>query len=370
MKRAAALLLLPLLAALCCFPAFAAEDALADAADETGEALFSLLDDETAALVEAFGADGFSPSKVFDVSWDAIGAFFSETFGDALRGQWRSFALSLALLLFVACLRTLLHRDGADAAFDLLSLCAVTTQTAAALHTFVSAAAATLQTAGTFMQGFIPVYAGLLAFSGHAGAALSYQMLSFALAQGISAFASRLCVPLLGLFFCLSIAFSCGDTVRAPSFLGAVNKGTALLLGLFSGVFTGVLSIRQVLFRAADSAALKGARFLVSSLVPVVGGAMSDAYSAVLCSIDLIKGSAVVFAFLVLLAVHLPVVLALLMSCLACAALKTAASLLGEEKLAALYQSFETGVRLLLLLNVFECFLLLITTGLTLQLRQ
>ena len=97
---------------------------------------------------------------------------------------------------------------------------------------------------------------------------------------------------------------------------------------------------------------------------------MSDAYSAVLCSIDLIKGSAVVFAFLVLLAVHLPVVLTLLLSCVSCGALKTAAALFGEEKLSALYQSFETGVRLLLLLNVFECFLLLITTGLTLQLRQ
>ena len=369
-RRAAALILLLLLVFLCRIPVCAAQDALQETADETGDALFSLLDDETAEIVSAFGADGFSPDRVFDVSWDAIRAFFSDTLRDVLQGQGRSFALSLALLLLIACLKSLLRGDGTDAAFDLLSLCAVTTQLAVSMHTFVSAAAAALQTAGTFMQGFIPVYAGLLAFSGHAGAALSYQTLCFALAQGISAFASRLCVPLLGLFFCLAIAFSCSETVRAPAFLSAVNKGAALLLGLFSGVFTGVLSIRQVLFRAADSAALKGARFLVSSLIPVVGSAMSDAYSAVLCSIDLIKGSAVVFAFLVLLAVHLPVVLTLLLSCLSCGALKTAASLFGEGKLSVLYQSFETGVRLLLLLNVFECFLLLITTGLTLQLRQ
>ena len=371
MKRGVPVLLLLLAAApLFLLPVSAAQDGLGEAAKETGDALFSLLDEETAQTVSGFGADTFSPDRVFDVSWDAIRAFFSETLRDTLAGQGRAFALSLALLLLIACLKTLLRGDGADTAFDLLSLCAVTTQTAASLHTFVSAAAAALQTAGTFMQGFIPVYAGLLAFSGHAGAALSYQTLCFALAQGISAFASRLCVPLLGLFFCLAIAFSCSDSVRAPAFLGAVNRGAAILLGLFSGVFTGVLSIRQVLFRAVDSAALKGARFLVSSLIPVVGSAMSDAYSAVLCSIDLIKGSALVFAFLVLLAVHLPVVLTLLLGCLSCGALKTTADLLGEARLAVLYQSFETGIRLLLLLNVFECFLLLITTGLTLQLRQ
>ena len=76
-RRAAALILLLLLVFLCRIPVCAAQDALQETADETGDALFSLLDDETAEIVSAFGADGFSPDRVFDVSWDAIRAFFS-----------------------------------------------------------------------------------------------------------------------------------------------------------------------------------------------------------------------------------------------------------------------------------------------------
>ena len=370
MKRYVLLFLLTM-GLLLSMPVFACgvQDELSDAATQTGDALYALVDDDTMQTLQDFGLADFSAEDVFDVSWNSIRSFFSDTLHDSLSNQWRSFAQSLSLLLLIVCFKILLpHTDSGDA-FDLPALCAVTIQTAAGLHTFVSAAAAVLKTAAVFMQGFIPIYAALLAFSGHAGAALSYQTLCFALAQGISLFASDFCIPLLGLFFCLAISFSLNETIDTPAFLSGVGKASTVVLGLFSGVFAGVLSIRQVLAGAADSVAGKSVRFLVSSLIPVVGSAMSDAYSAVLSSIDLIKGSAVVFAFLVLLVLHLPVLLQLLLGRIGCSVLSSLAQMLGEKRLAVLYQSFAAGVRLLLLLTVFECFLLLITTGLTLQLR-
>ena len=364
------LLLALLLCFLFAFPVCAAQDELDAAAAKTGENLFSLVDGETMETLEDFGLTDFSATQVFDVSWRSIRAFFSGTLRQSLQNQSRSFAGSLALLLLLVCVRTLIPKnDGADA-FGLVSLCAVTAVTAASLHTFVSAAAAVLKTAAVFMQGFMPVYAGLLAFSGRPGAALSYQTLCFALAQGISLFAANWCVPLLGLFFCLSVSFSLNETVNTPAFLGAVNKVSGVVLGLLSGAFSGVLSFRQVIAGAADSAAGKSVRFLLGSLVPVVGSAVSDAYSAVLGSIDLIKGSAVVFAFLVLLVLHLPVLLQLLLGRIGCGVLSSLASMLGEKRLSVLYSAFACGVRLLLLLVFFECFLLLITTGLTLQLQR
>lgn len=370
MKRRLFVLILFALLFCCAFPAAGAQDELSAAAAETGDALFSLLDDDTAKAVEDFGFSGFSSSEVFNPSWGGIRAFFSGTLHDSLRAQGRACALSLSLLLLATCLRALLQAEGENGAFDLLVLCAVTVQMAAMLHTYVSAAAALLQKAGVLMQGFVPVYAGLLAFSGHPGAALSYQSLCFALAQAISWCASQLFVPLLGFFFCLGISFSLNDMISTPAFLSAVNKASTLGLGLASGVFAGVLSIRQVLSGAADSAALRGARFLVGSLVPVVGSAMSDAYSAVLCSIDLIKGSALLFLFAALLALHLPVMLQLLIGRVCCGVLASLAGMFGETRLSVLYQTFAAGVRLLLVCSVFECFLLLVSTGLTLQLRQ
>lgn len=370
MKRTAVVFFLVLL--LLCFGAFSAaavQDELFDAAAQTGDQLFALVDDETGQTLSSFGLDDFSPESVFDVSWQSVRAFFSNTLSASLNAQWRSFTVSLSLLLVLAVCGVLLAgSDGADA-FELFSLCAVTVHTAGSLHTYVSAAASVLQTAAGFMKGFVPVYAALLAFSGRAGAALSYQTLCFSLAQGISAFASGWCVPLLGLFFCLAISFSLNETIRTPAFLSGVNKAASVVLGLAAGLFSGVLSVRNVLAGAADTVAGKSARFLVSSLVPVVGSAISDAYSAVVGSIDLIKGSAVVFAFFALLVLHLPVLLQLLLCRVGCGVLASFSQMLGQSRLSVLYQSFACGVRLLLLFTVFECFLLLIATGLTLQLH-
>ena len=370
MKRILFALVLFLLLFGCTFCAFAVQDELSEAAAETGETLFSLLDDDTAETLEDFGLSNFSSDNVFDLSWGGVRTFFSNSLRESLLSQRRACALSLSLLLLVACLRALLQAERENGAFDLLSLCAVTSQMAVMLHTYVSAAAALLQKAGTFLQGYIPVYAGLLAFSGHPGAAFSYQTLCFALAQAISWFASQLFVPLLGFYFCLGISFSLNETIHTPAFLSAVNKASAVGLGLTSGLFVGVLTIRQVFSGAVDSASLRGARFLVGSLIPIVGSSMSDAYSAVLSSIDLIKGSALVFLFAALLTLHLPVLLQLLIGRICCGVLGSLAQMFGETRLSVLYQTFAAGVRLLLLFSVFECFLLLISTGLTLQLQQ
>ena len=147
MKRTAVVFFLVLL--LLCFGAFSAaavQDELFDAAAQTGDQLFALVDDETGQTLSSFGLDDFSPESVFDVSWQSVRAFFSNTLSASLNAQWRSFTVSLSLLLVLAVCGVLLAgSDGADA-FELLSLCAVTVHTAGSLHTYVSAAASVLQT--------------------------------------------------------------------------------------------------------------------------------------------------------------------------------------------------------------------------------
>ena len=144
MKRILLFLMLVVLLCGCAFCAAAAQDELSEAAAETGDALSALLDDDTARALEDFGWASFSSGGVFDLSWSGVRAFFSDTLRDSLRSQSRACALSLSLLLLVACLRALLQAERENGAFDLLSLCAVTVQTAAMLHTYVSAAAALL----------------------------------------------------------------------------------------------------------------------------------------------------------------------------------------------------------------------------------
>ena len=54
-------------------------------------------------------------------------------------------------------------------------------------------------------------------------------------------------------------------------------------------IFTGLLSIQSVVGSSADTLTSKTAKYVISNCVPVVGGAVSDAYSTVKGSLSLLK---------------------------------------------------------------------------------
>lgn len=71
--------------------------------------------------------------------------------------------------------------------------------------------------------------------------------------------------------------------------------------------FVGLLSIKGLLAGAADSAVAKGAKFLIGSFVPVVGGAVSDALGSIVSSLSLVRGATGAFGILAVLLIALPV---------------------------------------------------------------
>ena len=71
---------------------------------------------------------------------------------------------------------------------------------------------------------------------------------------------------------------------------------TVLLL-----VFVGYLTVSGVIAGTADAVAVKAAKFTVSSMVPVVGGILSDAAETVLAGAGILKNAVGVFGMLVIL---------------------------------------------------------------------
>ncbi|MPN28456.1 hypothetical protein SDC9_175898 [bioreactor metagenome] len=74
-------------------------------------------------------------------------------------------------------------------------------------------------------------------------------------------------------------------------------------------IFTGLLSLQSFLSAAADGAAVKTAKFLVGSFIPVVGSVLTDALSAMQGSLHIIKASVGSFGILVAVLTFLPVLL-------------------------------------------------------------
>ena len=87
---------------------------------------------------------------------------------------------------------------------------------------------------------------------------------------------------------------------------GAINKACSWLLGLAATLFVGLLSLQGLVGAAADSLAGRAIRFSLSSFVPVVGGALSEAFSSVQGCLQLLKSTLGGFGILATALIALP----------------------------------------------------------------
>ena len=94
------------------------------------------------------------------------------------------------------------------------------------------------------------------------------------------------------------------------------NEGLKRLAGVLKWVVTtvltillltyvGYLTVSGVVAGTADAVAVKAARFTVSSMVPVVGGILSDAAETVLAGAGVLKNAVGVFGMLTILSICL-----------------------------------------------------------------
>src|SRR5690606_42087626 len=72
---------------------------------------------------------------------------------------------------------------------------------------------------------------------------------------------------------------------------GLLPHGALTVLGLGFTVFLGVMVIRGAIAPVADGVALRAAKFLAGTFIPVVGGMMADAVEVVVGGSLLVKNA-------------------------------------------------------------------------------
>lgn len=172
----------------------------------------------------------------------------------------------------------------------------------------------------------------------------------------------RILVPGIYLYLALSV----GNGVTGENLL----KNTAdTLKGFLSWClktllicFTSFLSLTGVISGTTDAAALKAAKVTMSSVVPVVGGILSDASEAVLVSAGLVKNTAGLYGIFVVLALFLRPFLQIGIHYLIFKLTGMICSIFSGNRTLNVIQSFGSALGFLLGMTAAECIMLLIST--------
>lgn len=317
-KKILALLLAFLFLPAFCLPALA-EGNGGDPFD-TGAQLDALGRDELMDSVPEEARELMEESGVYDLSVSNLLHLSPREF---FRAVWNAFvrqlgapARTLGSILGIILLCLLLNGvrqaawDGAlTQVFGTVSVLCVVLSVAKPILDCIAATTQAIRDASFFMASFVPVFSAALMASGQPATGAAYNVYLFSACQVVGQAASQTLVPLLSAYLALCIVGALVPEINIASAAAMVKNVASWALGLICTLFIALLSVQTLVSTGADSATTKTAKFMLGSFVPVVGGALSEAFSAAQGCLRLIKTSVGVYGIVAAIFTFLPVLL-------------------------------------------------------------
>ncbi len=369
------LLILCVLLGLCILPAAAeGESALDEMYEEQLEAsgaeeLWENLPLQTRELLNKLGISRLNPDMFSELSpaeaADSFIALLLEQAGAPLRAM----GILLGVVLLYALMegmRETVKEENLSKIFGVI--CAITACTAllVPLSGCIGRVRDAAESTSIFMFSFVPVYSGVMLTSGQPLGAASYQTVVLFVAELISLASTHLIVPLMTTALALGLVGSLSPGMKLDAAGGMINKACSWLLALTSTLFVGLLSLQGLVGAAADSLTGRAIRFSLSSFVPVVGGALSEAFSSVQGCLQLLKSTLGGFGILSTALIILPPLLECALWSLSLSVCSMMAEMFALSSLSALFKTAQGVLKTLMgVLAACSLFMIIATTIVT-----
>lgn len=178
----------------------------------------------------------------------------------------------------------------------------------------------------------------------------------------LSTVISRWMIPTVYVFLAFSVAYSALGEETMKRFADSAKGLLHWTLKTILIGFATYMSITGVVSGTTDMAALKAAKVTISTVVPVVGGILSDASESVLISIGIMKNAAGIYGILAVLAIFTGPFVKIGAQYLLLKASAGLCGLFGNKSISSLVESFSVAMGLLLAMMASCCILILIST--------
>ena len=178
---------------------------------------------------------------------------------------------------------------------------AITAISVADVHSLIGMGREALDNMTAFSKILLPTMAVATAASGAPGGAAARQMATMLFSTVLMSLITKLLLPLVYGYIAACVAHAAVGNEGLKRIAGVLKWTVTSILTVLLLVFVGYLTVSGVIAGTADAVAVKAAKFTVSSMVPVVGGILSDAAETVLAGAGILKNAVGVFGMLVIL---------------------------------------------------------------------
>lgn len=338
--------------------------------ESVSEDIFESMTDDTRAAFNALGISDLSFDKLYKVSLKSLLTYFTPEIKDKLKNVFSSFFELFSTVLILSAFGVLTQGGGINNTLMLFGSAVIVLLTFGNISDVINSCLSVIKLSAGFMASYVPVFTLIISFSGNPASALVYNSFVLGLTEVMSVVIGGGLVDFIGCFLCLAISFSFNEILNTNKLINVANKITTIVLGISGSLFSGILTVKNIMAVSLDGLSVKGVRFLLSSFIPVIGSSISEAYSSVLGSINLIKGSVAAIGILAVVIINLPVIVEASMYYFSLSALSYIAEITGCNQISILFRAICCSVRIMLLIVIFQMFLLVISTGIMLTFRS
>lgn len=335
------------------------------------EDILSGLDSETKERLGELGIEDVNFSSLFDVSFSKIFSFVKKAAEGKLESPLKSLMKLLSVIILIAVCESFMPDD--DKMKNVINMAAVlfsVTVIISPLYDAMESAVSSVGVCADFMKSLIPVLVGIVSASGNPSLAVSFQSCAFAAAEVISALGKNYVVPIVGAVTALDLTGSLMPSMKLSGITELVKKTVIQTLSFTATLYVSFLGIKGVLANAADTVASKGIKLVISSAVPIVGGAVSEAYSGIIGSLVLVRSTVGIFGIIVIAVITVPSMLQLLFWIFALKLGAAAGEVFSLGGVSSLLKALSCAITLLNVVILFGAVLFIISLALLLSLKK
>ncbi|MBO5859497.1 MAG: hypothetical protein J6R20_06950 [Clostridia bacterium] len=327
--------------------------------------LSDYLDDNAREYLESIGFDAgdiegitsFSLSSVFEMIFDMLRNNLSKP----LKGCMTATG---AVLMVSVCSAFFPNDEKAKGVLNLICGSFVLVSVFLPAVDVIKSGATAMKLCAGFEKALIPVLAAILTASGNPASALSYQGAAFTAAQAIEALANGFVIPLVTVSGMLGAVGALLPTLKLSAVSDMVRKTSSTVIGMAAAIFSGFFSLKSIISGSADSLTAKGIRLATSTFIPVVGGALSEAYSALSGSLSLLRGAVGIYGIMAVVSLCLPIILNLALWSLAMRVACTVSDLTGNSQCSDILKNISYMFSMLNTMLIFSVAVFVISSGL------
>lgn len=253
------------------------------------------------SVSETEGIMNITPEMVFEYMW--------ENFKNSLAKPFKmlvTIVVVVILATFSEGIGDISKKNGMTRVYNMLCVTACIGAIIYYIKDSLYEAMQTIEDSGLFMMSYIPVFSGVVATGGGATTATAYQLIVVFATEMFVSLSSEIIMPLLSLCLSAGIIESINPAISLSGIVKGISRAVKIIMGLSLTIFSGLITVQSLVGTATDSVALRTGKFVVSNLVPVVGNAVSDAYSTVKGSIGILRNATGTFGIIAVFLIVVP----------------------------------------------------------------